>query len=208
MSSQGTDEELLIPGRDSRRPPHPVVQYFILKVLSYITDRFLVFLDRSPGTTGVITSLASLLDFWVTQNVHGLQLVGLRWSVGSEGFTFYSRPDPFIPRESDGNAFWMGFLGFAVLWLIAFAVALFTSGFFYALNGIFGAFLQLLNFLMFMRAHGEAKAARDLVARQQAEAAEGVTFELVRDDDGRASAPPIRSCNEVAEEEEEEEGVV
>jgi hypothetical protein len=204
MSSQGTDEERLIPGSDSGHASHAVLQYFMTKVLAYITYVGLVVIRISPGVTGVTTSLVSLLDFWVTQNIHGLQLVGLRWFMGSEGFAFYSRPDPFIPQKSDGNAFWMGFFAFVILWLIAFVVALFSTSFFYAINGLFGAFLQFLNFLMFMRAHADAKAQRDLVARQQAEAAEGVTFELVHDDDGRPPAPAI----EIPKEEEEDEGVL
>jgi multisubunit Na+/H+ antiporter MnhC subunit len=106
-----------------------------------------------------------------------------------------------MPTQSDSNFFWMSFLVFIILWVITFFVTLLTSGISRAIIPALSIILHSLNFMMFMRAHRAAKTLRDLLARQQVEEVEGITFELVRDEPQADTLKP-------SEEEEDKSEVV
>jgi hypothetical protein len=130
------------------------------------------------------------VDFFATQNYHGLQLVGLRWSskIGSD-FRYYSKPNPYVPIRSDSNTFWMGLFLCISFWVMILLVALFAARPLVILTALVGTALQVLNFVMFVKAHRMAKIAAELAVKRQLELADTVTFELVRETELGANRP-------------------
>jgi hypothetical protein len=200
------DQELLIPGTPAGRSIHPVLLCFSTKCLAYLPYAGLLLIGGSPLFTTVLTTFLILIDFWCTQNIHGFELIGLSWSFSfGRGFGYISKPDPFIPNQSDSDAFWMSFIIFVVLWTSTFFVSLLTSGIARATSAAIGAGFQGFNLLMFMKAHRGAKAARDQLAKHQADEADGVKFELVKEEAEVPERNPGSTFALEREEEEEEE---
>jgi hypothetical protein len=197
----GNDEEVLIPGRDPFSHANSIFLYMFTKLAALSTFALLCLLALKGVTISVVSVVLLFVDFWFTQNIHGLQLVGLRWwyEFGS-GFQYYSKPDPFVPLIGASNIFWMGFFVFTVIWIFTFVVSIFTSGFLIALNALLAVALQILNLSMFMRAHRTAKAVAERAALNILQG-ESINFELVREDEPTQIAPaetePKKSDDEI-----------
>jgi hypothetical protein len=188
------DQERLIPGGQPGRSFHPVLFCYSTKFLVYLFYAWLLLLGASSASTFLLTTLLNLVDFWCTQTIHGFELVGLSWSVRiGIGFASVSKPDPFVPNTSDSNAFWMSFFVFIILWAVTFLIALFTSGAARAINAGIAAALQILNLLMFMRAHRATRSARDQLAWQQAEEVEGIDFRLMQEEPDQSGTRAVRA---------------
>ena len=74
----------------------------------------------SSTYTFILTTLCSILDFWITKNVAGRRLVGLRWwrgydRSGQETFLFESQPRD---NRVDSTLFWTSLLASTLLWFL------------------------------------------------------------------------------------------
>jgi hypothetical protein len=112
-----------------------------------------------------------ILDFLMTRNYFGLNLVGLKWYFDrSEApdppyIVFFSRPFPFVASTFDSNIFWVGLLVTCVIYLIlAFALTP-SKGLKWLFFCLFHLFLNLVNLWGFMKCHKLSKQLAENVAR-------------------------------------------
>ena len=99
-----------------------------MHLLPKVVALVLYFLDISAAGTGWFVALIVLLalDFWMTKNVTGRRLVGLRWWNDTEqGWKFESRPEGGDPgSRADRRVFWFGLGIPLVLWILMLLLAL------------------------------------------------------------------------------------
>ena len=157
MPPKITDQEALIPSTTEKSNKVGVYAHAGLRIFSLITFFFLPNLNQIAQYA--LFGLVIIIQFWVTENIIGMQLIGLRWYIdfGSMKFSFYSKPDPFVPNAGDANSFWMIFIFNLLVWIIALAVQIFTSSWKIAVLNFIYIFAEGLNLFMFMKGHGMAK---------------------------------------------------
>lgn len=176
------DQEVLIAGNKQGSKINPVVLYTGTKVLPYVVHLCLCVARLTEFNILVVTVLLLIGDYWFSQNVHGPNMIGLRWWIQlNNGFQYYSKPDPFVPSVSDSNVFWVGFFVAIVVWIITSIVTVFTHGFFIAIISVIAAVFNIVNVTMFIKARKLAKIAAEhacLTILQD----ETINFELVKDD--------------------------
>lgn len=175
------DQEALIPGKEPRI--NPIAFYFIIQLLPYLVFILFILLKIQILHTTIVTLILLGINFWFIKNVHGIQLVGLRWKISLlSGFEFYSKPNPFVPRAIDSNSFWVGFFIFIFLWIIAFIISLFLKESLLCLVCFIGFLSEIINLMMFMRSYRSAKSQAEHAALEILQD-ETVNFELVHSDD-------------------------
>ncbi len=102
--------------------------------------------------------LLQLAAFWITKNVSGRLLVGLRWWSAPSGLSFEHRPAPYAPRLADRQLFWALLWAPAVLWpLLGLASAMRLSPSWLAVDAC-GAFLAATNLASYRRCATHAGA--------------------------------------------------
>lgn len=161
---------------------NPIAFYFVIQLLPYSV--FILFLLFEIQIFQVTIFLLILLgiNFWFIKNVNGIQLVGLRWKLSLQnGFDYYSKPNPFVPRALDSNSFWIGFFIFMFLWIIAFILSIFVSDAL-CLVCIIGFLSEFFNLTMFMKSHRLAKNQAEHAALEILQD-ENINFEQVHSDD-------------------------
>ncbi|OHT12429.1 hypothetical protein TRFO_17691 [Tritrichomonas foetus] len=187
------DQELtLISNNRSDKPFIQPTAFCLVARLLPIAAYLLLWIFQAEKTIStVVTLLFSVIEFVAIKNISGLQLVGLNWSIDFKSFkfTYYSKPEPFVPVLSQSNFFWMSFFGVLIVWGYFFIHDIFTAPASEMIGSFFGLFLEILNFMCFTRAHGLAKSAAEKAVLSSIQ--EGVQFELVPDDDDN----PIENNN-------------
>lgn len=175
------DQESIFAGKEPR--VNPIAFYFAIQLLPYLAFiLFLLFHIPILHITIIILILIGI-NFWFIKNVNGMQLVGLRWKLSfSNGFEYYSKPNPFVPRAIDSNSFWIGFFVFIILWIIAFIISIFLTSTFLCIVCLIGFLSEFINLNMFMRSHKSAKNQAEHAALEILQD-EKVNFELVHSDD-------------------------
>lgn len=177
-----TDQDVLIPNNRDKNKINPVVLYAITKAIPYLVHLFLCATKMTSFNIFVVTVLLLIGDYWFNQNIHGLQLVGLRWWIEiGHGFNYYSKPDPFVPLVSNSNAFWLGFFISIFVWIITAVVTLFTHGLFISVIAVIGAILSCINLYMFVKAHKQAKIDAEHACLTMLQD-ENINFELVKEE--------------------------
>jgi len=149
-------------------PRHPVtvVAHFLFKVgalVTYLTAS-LAFPNGSFVVPFIVTVLFVALDFWVTKNVTGRLLVGLRWwnevkPDGSNEWIFESLERTALVNPTEQKLFWGALLVTAATWLAFLLKNLFTLTFDWAILCAIGFSMSIANVT------GYIKCARD--ARKQ-----------------------------------------
>ncbi|EAY07876.1 hypothetical protein TVAG_142300 [Trichomonas vaginalis G3] len=176
------DQASLIPS--NKRSPVPSIIYVCTKIFPILTFLNLVFLN--PIVQIIVFILVSLADFWLTKNVCGMQLIGLRWyfefqANGKLALNFYSKPDPFVPTEQDSNTFWMLFITEIIAWAVIAVVELFLRSLLLFLNSTIIMLIQLFNFLLYVKVHKLAKEAMEREVLHQIQG-EAVSFPMAKSD--------------------------
>ena len=158
MPPKITDQEALIPNTiNTKNSSYGVYFHVGLRIFSIITFFFLPNLNEMFQF--IVFGIVILIQFWFTEQVLGMEIIGLRWFIdfSSMKFSYFSKPDPFVPNSSDANAFWMIFIVNLIGWIIAFFVEFFLSSWQKASLCILYIVVEGLNLMCFIRAHGMAK---------------------------------------------------
>ena len=116
-------------------------------------------------------------DFWVTKNLTGKKLVGLRWfsqisETGEEEWIFESRSVNRKAHAGNIMVFWISQIVFMVFWIFVFIVNIITLSLFWIGLGYFCAMLSVLNFGCYFKCRGEhQKKAKELTKKMGLKAA-------------------------------------
>jgi len=128
--------------------------------------------DFVQNFVGVVSLLAC--DFWVTKNVSGRLLVGLRFwneidAQGNSQWRFESRDAQGMARVNAGEsrAFWTALYGGAVVWLALFIGALAALEFNYALIPLVALILSTTNVVGYFKCSKDQKDQLTAFASRQ-----------------------------------------
>lgn len=105
---------------DNSSHPSIAIVTFLFKGLALATYLFFSLFITSIFTF-ILTTLASIVDFWITKNISGRILVGLRWwraydQAGNEGFQFECSQSAENYNRVDSTIFWSSQVLVTFLW--------------------------------------------------------------------------------------------
>ena len=151
------------------RSSKDLILFFSLKIITML----LFFLSTYPIPTEIPITLiliSGMIEFWVTKNVNGLKLVGMRWSheigdIGEPFFYFYARPDPYVPEQKESNLFYFGLFVAVIIWIIFFILSLL---FFHVISIILSLILislESFNLICFLKCSQISMRQADDIAR-------------------------------------------
>eukprot|EP01127_Copromyxa_protea_P008016 TRINITY_DN1823_c0_g1_i2.p2 TRINITY_DN1823_c0_g1~~TRINITY_DN1823_c0_g1_i2.p2 ORF type:complete len:206 (-),score=51.69 TRINITY_DN1823_c0_g1_i2:50-667(-) len=151
-------------------PSHPFVVAFhlLFKILALTIYLFGLFVMEgrvsSPFViTFIISAIFLALDFWVTKNVSGRLLVGLRWwndikEDGSNVWVFESLEKEAIINPIESKIFWVALIVFPIVWFSFFLKQLFSfTGWDWAILCALSCTLQLANVTGYIKCAKEAR---------------------------------------------------
>lgn len=111
-----------------KAPSHPIVVFFhllfkILALVTYLIGSLVIKGDNKFVLPFIFTTLFLALDFWITKNVSGRLLVGLRWwnevkEDGTNVWVFESLEKEALIHPFQSKIFWIGVLVFPIIWII------------------------------------------------------------------------------------------
>ena len=170
----GENDQLIVSSADTgaREPAtgtDPAL-FIALKAATLFLFVILAATDAWPCFGGSLALSVALVEFWVTKNINGLNLVGMRWSheVGDSGdprWIFYSRRDPYVPEPANAAIFWAVMFGSALTWVAVALTAVFLWSFFYALVAAVILAFEVVNTSCFVKCHAVSNRQADDVAR-------------------------------------------
>eukprot|EP00746_Dinoflagellata_sp_MGD_P039336 gnl/MRDRNA2_/MRDRNA2_19486_c0_seq1.p1 gnl/MRDRNA2_/MRDRNA2_19486_c0~~gnl/MRDRNA2_/MRDRNA2_19486_c0_seq1.p1 ORF type:complete len:210 (+),score=26.93 gnl/MRDRNA2_/MRDRNA2_19486_c0_seq1:85-714(+) len=108
-----------------QRARHPTVCIFhilfkAIVLVCYLLGRYLM---QDYVVTFILCTVFSSFDFWVTKNISGRKLVGLRWwnevlPDGSSEWVFESIADESIVDAADKTVFWTVIYTWPIVWTV------------------------------------------------------------------------------------------
>ena len=111
---------------------HPIISLFtfIFKIAAFIIQIIISFFTKQKGLIYLSVILLGSVDFWITKNVSGRILVGLRWwnevkKDGKEVWIYESKNEK-TEATSDKSVFWTSLYVNAGGWAILFLFKLIT----------------------------------------------------------------------------------
>lgn len=122
-----------------------------------------VFTQNPFVITFIVCCIFLALDFWVTKNVSGRLLVGLRWwndikEDGSNVWIFESLEKEAIINPVESKIFWVTVLVFPVVWLAFLLKQVFSlTGWDWAILCALSCTLQLANVTGYIKCAKEAR---------------------------------------------------
>ena len=134
-------------------PNHPGVCFFhlLFKVLGVFSYMFLGLIVTSMLMSFLLNFTSIVLDFWITKNISGRYLVGLRWwneveeESGEQDWYFESFDYDLSFSQVDSNVFWWGMVFSTIFWGIMFVLKLLSLSFLWGLLTFIGAMLSWMN---------------------------------------------------------------
>lgn len=115
-----------------RNSSHPFICFFtfIFKIMAFIEFIIISFFTKQKGLVYLTVILMGAVDFWITKNISGRFLVGLRWwnevkKNGKEVWIFESKNEK-IDATVDKSIFWTSLYMNAGGWVILFLFKLIT----------------------------------------------------------------------------------
>jgi Eukaryotic protein of unknown function (DUF846) len=132
--------------------PKILMVNFLFKISSIFVYWFFYWITGWYTGTFILTTISLALDFWVTKNLSGRFLAGLRWwsvntDEGMNEFLFESSKDNI--NTSDLNVFWMSLYGFTGYWIAASIFNLLTLNFNNLTICLIGSFFSFTNLTAF-----------------------------------------------------------
>lgn len=121
--------------------------------------------------TFIGTVLLVSFDFWVTKNLTGRKLVGLRWwsqltDDDEEEWVFESRNPKREPHSFNESIFWFSQFIFCLFWVVILLINFITLSLFWIGLGFFASLLGMINLYCYFKCRGEhQKKVRDLSAK-------------------------------------------
>ncbi|KAN0035510.1 hypothetical protein ACTA71_004782 [Dictyostelium dimigraforme] len=145
-------------------PKHPVAVFFHLffKIVAVAIFILSSFINIGFVLTFIIVTLSSAFDFWVTKNVTGRKLVGLRWwnqikDDGSNNWVFESVQDKSQVNPAESLMFWVPVLLFAAAWFVFAIISLFGLSFLWLVVEIVCFLLAGANLLGYIKCAKDAR---------------------------------------------------
>lgn len=144
-------------------PSHPIALIFhiLFKLLALLTYLFASYLFQQSFVVPFIIGVIFLaLDFWVTKNVSGRFLVGLRWwneikEDGSNVWIFESAASETQTHPVQSKIFWIALLVTPIVWTVFLLAQLFSTHWNWAILCTLAVILSAANVT------GYIKCARD-----------------------------------------------
>ena len=136
------------------QPTHPGVCFFHLffKVFGVFSYMFLGLMVNSSLINFLLNFVCIVLDFWITKNVSGRYLAGLRWwnddfdeESGEQIWEFESYDFDLVFSQVDTNVFWWGMFAMTAFWGIMFIIKCLGLNFLWGLLTFIGALLSGMN---------------------------------------------------------------
>lgn len=150
-------DSLNINQEDTFHFSNPRSNFVIAKVLPIIFFVFILSLKLTNTIVFSISIALIALDFFITKNSGGPQLVGLEWSIATNIesnsiLQYLTKPYPWIPNPADNNTFWI--LNFISLcfYVIGAVVSIFAKTFFHFFLAAIGLIANGINFMLFIHA--------------------------------------------------------
>jgi len=146
---------------------HPWVAFFhvIFKFLSVFSYLLLFWITQWYIGSFIFTTAFLAFDFWVTKNVSGRILAGLRWwsyvkEDGTSEWMFESLPKEQLGRLNDTDVwlFWYGIYGFSGFWVLISIFNLLTLHFNNLVLCVIGMTFALSNWLGYSKCSKDSKS--------------------------------------------------
>jgi len=118
-------------------PRHPFIalSHVGFKLLSIFYFLFCKLFNDSFVTNFVLLLSFVALDFWITKNITGRFLVGLRWwnyvdpSTGKSHWVFEKAPESRVIDKGESSLFWTALIAMPAVWCFFAFTAFFTFSF-------------------------------------------------------------------------------
>jgi len=141
------------------QPNHPGICFLHLffKVSGVFSYVFLGFILRSTLLNFLMVFCSIVLDFWISKNISGRYLVGLRWwsthndETGEEEWDFESYDFDLNFSQIDTTVFWWGICAHTIFWAIMFAIKVLGLNFLWGLLTFIGILLNGTNVWAFYK---------------------------------------------------------
>jgi len=161
-------------------PRHPVTVaahlfFKIAALVTYLTASF--GFPEAFVVPFIVTVVLIALDFWLTKNVSGRLLVGLRWwnevkADGSNEWIFESLEKESITNPTEGKIFWGSLLLFPVVWFAFLLKQIFTVTFNWGILCAIGLAMSIANVTGYIKCAREArKQVQDMATKYVVEQA-------------------------------------
>ncbi|KAM9964779.1 hypothetical protein ACTFIW_004565 [Dictyostelium discoideum] len=148
----------------SNAPKHPISVFFHLffKIVAVAIFILSSFVNIGFVLTFIIVTLSSAFDFWVTKNVTGRKLVGLRWwnqikEDGTNNWVFESVQDKSQVNPAESLMFWVPVLAFTAAWFVFSIISLFGLSFLWLVVEIVCFLLAGANLLGYIKCAKDAR---------------------------------------------------
>lgn len=183
MLLQENENEVLIQKKESTLID-PVGLYIMAKNIPYLFYLLLSIIDAPTNLQVILIGICLVAEFYITQNISGLQLVGLKWTFNLSTLRIekYSKPEPFVPNSRHSSIFWSQFFISCAIWIIIFCITMFISSLANSIICLIAFALEVFNLNMFMSAQQESKQKieANLLSSMKDD---NVQFEFVPDDE-------------------------
>jgi hypothetical protein len=125
-------------GISSSKQPYICFIHLLFKMLAITVYMFGAVLLNSASIF-LMVSIVAVIDFWITKNITGRLLVGLRWwSVigqdGAEEWKFETIDQHIEDNSIDKSIFWKTQILSCTFWALILVLKLLTFGFFYVIS--------------------------------------------------------------------------
>ena len=114
--NEQNDQEALISERQYTN--HPILVFIILKSFPILLYYSMYVLKVNPLVCFILILFIFIFEFFITRKIIGVEMVGLSWYFGDGKFQYYSRPNPYIPKASESNIFWISFPILIISWVL------------------------------------------------------------------------------------------
>jgi len=141
--------------------PITVVAHLLCKISALILYLCGIFLLQFVIVFILVVILVAV-DFWITKNVTGRKLVGLRWwnevkDDGSSEWIFESLQAETSLESMESKIFWISLVVFPVLWFTFLVVQIFSLGWNWAILCFMGFILSAANVTGYIKCARDAK---------------------------------------------------
>lgn len=152
MEQNQKREEFLGENFNLTKATHPLLCliHLGLKIAAVFCYLFLYLIIRSQIHTFIVVIACLSFDFWITKNVTGRILIGMRWWNGEdeteqEGWYFESYDIKIEKSAVDGFVFWWGMIISTGFWGIMFVVKFLGFSLFWGMLVLIGFALNMSN---------------------------------------------------------------
>ena len=148
----------------------PHFWFVVFKILPLWFFSYINKIRTKTTASFIIYIITIYMDFFTTKNIGGPELVGLGWFISTEIesnslIQFVTKPFPFVPNPTNSNMFWGIFLISCEMWVFFTSYSIIQRSFYYFFLALVGLINQLLNIILFMKAHNLLKAETANIAR-------------------------------------------